>query len=114
MKKIISSVILLTLLSLTGCANNQTKMLVQQQNQEVLQLQKVKNDILMRPTRNAKELLQKKAELKIVNDEIVSAQKAQANAQQISNEQTNNNVKGVLTGVGAVLGTIAVIDNVLK
>lgn len=114
MKKIVSSVILLTLLSLAGCSNNQTKMLVQQQNQEVLQLQNIKNQILMRPTKNARELLQKKAELKVVNDEIVAAQKAQSNAQQISNEQTNNNVKGVLTGVGAILGTAAVLDNILK
>lgn len=89
-------------------------MLVEQQNQEVLALQETKKAILARPTKNAQELLQKKAELKVINDEIAAAQAAQAKAQEIQNQKTSNTVKGVLTGVGAAIGTAATIYQITK
>lgn len=109
MKKRMICIGLLTLLMFGGCTNSQTKMLIEQQNQEVLALQETKRAILARETKNAQELLQKKAELKIINDEIAAAQAAQANAQAIQNQKTGNVVKGVLTGVGAIAGTAAAI-----
>ena len=113
MKKI-AITILLPLMILGGCTNSQTAMLVEQQNNEVLQLQQTRNAILARPTKNAKELLQKKAELKLVNDQIKASQEAQAKAQAIENEKTNNTIKGVITGVGAVIGTAATINHIVK
>lgn len=113
MKKKIAVFILLGAI-FGGCTNSQTKMLVEQQNSEVIALQEVKRSIMMRKTNNAQELLQKKAELKIVNDEIKAAQDAQAKAQAIQNQKTNNTVKGVLTGVGAVIGTAATIHNIVN
>ena len=114
MRKKIIAITLLSLLALGGCTNSQTKMLVEQQNQEVLALQETKKAILARPTKNAQELLQKKAELKVINDEIAAAQAAQAKAQEIQNQKTSNTVKGVLTGVGAAIGTAATIYQITK
>ena len=109
--------VLLTLLVgmfLTGCTNNQTKQLVEQQNKEVIALQQLKMQVLARPTKNAQELLQKKAELKVIDDEIKSAQAAQANAQQIENEKNSNMIKNVITGTGAVIGTAFTIHELTK
>ena len=113
MKKIIT-VLLLTTIFLGGCTNSQTQQLVEQQNSEVMALQEAKKAILARPTKNAQELLQKKAELKVINDEIKAAQEAQAKAQDIQNQKTNNTIKGVLTGVGAAIGTAATIHQITK
>ena len=113
MKKIIT-VLLLTTIFLGGCTNSQTQQLVEQQNSEVMALQEAKKAILARPTKNAQELKQKKAELKVIKDEIKAAQEAKAKAQDIQNQKTNNTIKGVLTGVGAAIGTAATIHQITK
>lgn len=114
MKRKIGAISLLVTLILGGCTNSQTKMLVEQQNAEVLALQETKRAILMREAKTAEEVMRKKVDLKMINDEIEAAQKAQANAQQIQNEKTTNAVKGVLTGVGAVIGTAVTVHELTK
>lgn len=112
MKKLLLGCLLV--LGLIGCTNSQTAALVEQQNAEVLALQQMRRQILLRPTRNAQELAYKKAELKMIDDEIRATQYAQYNAQQIQSQKTNNAVKGVITGVGAVLGTAATIHHITR
>lgn len=114
MKKITSIILLALSLGITGCTNSQTKMLIEQQNQEVLALQKMKMDILGRPTKDAYEMKRKQADLALIESQIKAAQAAQAKAQEIQNQKTNNVIKGAVTGTAAVLGTAAVIHNITK
>lgn len=113
-KTLTSGILLVMLLAGSGCTNSQTGRLVEQQNAEVLALQSTKRQILLEDANTPEALLRKKAKLKIVNDEIRAAQNAQMNAQTIQNQKTDNTVKGVLTGVGALVGTAAVIHNITK
>lgn len=105
---------LLLTLVVGGCTNTQTGRLVEQQNAEVISLQNTKRQILLENANSAEALLRKKAKLKIINDEIKAAQTAQMNAQKIQNQKTDNTVKGVLTGIGAVAGTAALIHNLTR
>lgn len=101
MKKVILVTILL-LMTIGGCAPSSTTVLRETQNNEIAMLQEVKRQILLRPTNTPKEMLTKKADLKMVDDQIASAIKVQQNAQSIQNQKTNNTIKSVITGVGAV------------
>lgn len=87
---------------LGGCTSSSTSTLRETQNNEIAMLQEVKRQILLRPANTPKEMLAKKADLKIVDDQIESAMKVQQNAQSIQNQKTNNTIKSVVTGVGAV------------
>lgn len=100
-KKILTAIILATMI-IGGCTNNQTAQMREQQNTEIAMLQEVKRQILLRPAPTAKDILQKKAELKVVDEQIDSAIKVQNNAQNIQNQKTDNTIKSVITGVGAV------------
>lgn len=113
-KTLTSSILLVMLLIGSGCTNSQTGRLVEQQNSEILALQSVKRQILLENANTPEALLKKKAKLKIVNDEIRSAQGTQLSAQSIQNQKTDNTVKNVLTGVGALAGTVAIIHNLTK
>ena len=111
MKKISVLLLLsLTLLATTGCTSSQE--LVKNQNQEIMLLQQQRMIIVARPTKNAKELRAKQAELKVMNDMINQSTTTARQAQQMSNDQTNNNMKGAITGIGAILGTAAVIHGI--
>ncbi|MDY6172283.1 MAG: hypothetical protein SPH94_03705 [Fusobacterium necrophorum] len=112
LKKGISAILLLGMLLTTGCTNSSE--LVKNQNQEIVELQKVRNQILARPAVTPKEKLAKKADLNLVNKQIEAAMKTAQQAQQMSNDQTANNVAGAVTAVGAVLGTAAVIHSITK
>lgn len=70
-----------------GCAPSSTALLRESQNNEIARLQQIKQQILLRPTHNPKEMLMKKADLKMVNDQIASAIKVQQNAQNIQNQK---------------------------
>lgn len=100
-RKFLITTILLGLL-MGGCAPSSTSTLRETQNNEIAMLQEVKRQILLRPANTPKEMLTKKADLKIVDDQIESAMKVQQNAQSIQNQKTNNTIKSVVTGVGAV------------
>ncbi len=113
MKKLSLVLVLSTLLLATaGCTSSQE--LVKNQNQEIVMLQQQRATIVARPTRNAKEMLIKKKDLKLINEQIDQSIYTARHAQQMSNEQTNNNMKGALGGLGAILGTAAVIHSVTK
>ena len=101
MKKILTIIILLTMM-FVGCAPSSTTVLREAQNNEIAMLQEVKRQILLRPANTPKDMLTKKADLKMVDDQIASAIKVQQNAQNIQNQKTNNTIKSVVTGVGAV------------
>ncbi|MGL5208381.1 hypothetical protein [Cetobacterium sp.] len=100
-KKFLGIIILLSML-IGGCTSSSTAALRETQNNEIAMLQEVKRQILLRPANTPKEMLTKKADLKMVDDQIASAIKVQQNAQNIQNQKTNNTIKSVVTGVGAV------------
>ena len=113
MKKLSLVLVLSTLLLATaGCTSSQE--LVKNQNQEIVMLQQQRATIIARPTKNAQEMLIKKKDLKLINEQIDQSIYTARHAQQMSNEQTNNNMKGALGGIGAILGTAAVIHSVTK
>ncbi|SKA09498.1 hypothetical protein SAMN02745174_02535 [Cetobacterium ceti] len=99
--KFIASILLCSLL-LGGCTSSTTAVMRENQNNEIAMLQEVKRKILLRPAKTPKEMLTKKADLKMVDDQIASAIKVQQNAQNIQNQKTDNIIKSVVTGVGAV------------
>ena len=113
MKKI-SLVLVLSaiLLGTAGCTSSQE--LVKNQNQEIVMLQQQRATIIARETKTAQEMLIKKKDLKLINEQIDQSIYTARHAQQMSNEQTNNNMKGALGGIGAILGTAAVIHSVTK
>ena len=100
------------LLATTGCTSSQE--LVKNQNQEIVMLQQQRAAIIARETKTAEEMLIKKKDLKLINEQIDQSIYTARHAQQMSNEQTNNNMKGALGGIGAILGTAAVIHSVTK
>ena len=112
MKKLSLVLVLSTLLVTAGCTTSQE--LVKNQNQEIVMLQQQRAMIISRPTKNAQEMLIKKKDLKLVNDQINQSIYTARHAQQMSNEQTNNNMKGAIGGIGAILGTAAVIHSITK
>ena len=116
MKKISLVLILSTiLLGTVGCTSSQE--LVKNQNQEIMMLQQQRAIIIGRPTNNEQEMLVKKNDLKLINDQINQSMVTARQAQEMSNDQTNNNMKGTLGaigGIGAVLGTAAVIHKITK
>jgi uncharacterized membrane protein len=113
MKKLSLVLVLSTLLLATaGCTSSQE--LVKNQNQEIVMLQQQRATIIARQTKTAKEMLIKKKDLKLINEQIDQSIYTARHAQQMSNEQTNNNMKGALGGLGAILGTAAVIHSVTK
>ena len=87
-KKILVTTILLSMM-IGGCAPSSTAVLRETQNNEIAMLQEVKRQILLRPANTPKEMLTKKADLKMVDDQIASAMKVQQNAQNIQNPRTN-------------------------
>lgn len=101
MKKILIITVLLSMI-IGGCAPSSTTVLRESQNNEIAMLQEVKRQILLRPANTPKEMLTKKADLKMVDDQIISAIEVQQNAQNIQNQKTDNTIKSVITGVGAV------------
>ena len=101
MKNFLVVTILLSMI-LGGCTPSSTAIMRETQNNEIVMLQEVKKQILLRPANTPKEMLTKKADLKMVDDQITSAMKVQQNAQNIQNQKTNNTIKSVVTGVGAV------------
>ncbi|MGL4652622.1 hypothetical protein [Cetobacterium sp.] len=111
MKKIINIFLIVLSLTVSGCANSQTKMMVEQQNQEIMALQKMKMDILARPSKDHVEMTRKQADLALVESQIKQAQQAQAKAQAIENQKNNNMLKNIIVGTTAVVGTAAVIHN---
>lgn len=113
MKKKTTAMVLLLGLILTGC-NSATSALVESQNSEVVALQMARREILARPANTPKEMARKNADLKMINAQIHETQLAQHRAQDINDRKINNIVKGTITGVGAVLGTAAVIHNITK
>ncbi|WP_426709551.1 hypothetical protein [Cetobacterium sp. SF1] len=100
-KKFLVITILLSMM-IGGCAPSSTSVLRETQNNEIAMLQETKRQILLRPANTPKEMLTKKADLKMVNDQIVAAMQVQQNAQNIQNQKTDNTIKSVITGVGAV------------
>lgn len=100
-KRILTTVVLLSMI-IGGCTPSSTATLRETQNNEIAMLQEVKRQILLRPANTPKEMLTKKADLKMVDDQIASAMKVQQNAQNIQNQKTNNTIKSVVAGVGAV------------
>ena len=95
-------IMLLLSMMIGGCAPSSTAVLRESQNNEIAMLQEVKRQILLRPANTPKEMLTKKADLKMVDEQIASSMKVQQNAQNIQNQKTNNTIKSVVTGVGAV------------
>ncbi len=113
MKKLSLVLVLSALLLATaGCTSSQE--LVKNQNQEIVMLQQQRATIIARETKTAQEMLIKKKDLKLINEQIDQSIYTARHAQQMSNEQTNNNMKGALGGIGAILGTAAVIHSVTK
>lgn len=104
MKKRIVGIIILLTMALGGCTSA-TSNLREQQNNEILMLQEVKRKILLRPAKTPKEMLTKKADLKMVDDQIRSAMRVQQNAQSIQNQKTNNTIKSVVSGATAIGAT---------
>lgn len=102
MKKRIVAITLLLALALGGCTPSSTAVMRENQNSEIAMLQEVKRTILLRPANTPKEMLSKKADLKMVEDQIASAMNVQQNAQNIQNQKTSNVLKSVVTGVTAV------------
>ncbi len=105
--------ILLSVVLLTGCTTTSSE-IVKAQNQEVIQLQKIRAEILARPTRTTKERLAKRADLKEINLQIEQSMKTAQEAQSMSNQQVTNTIGAAFTGVGAVLGTAATIHHITK
>lgn len=115
MKKIgrkIGAGILLSCLFLNACTSSNE--LVKMQNQEIVELQKIRAEIIARPATTTKQKLEKAADLKMVNNQIDQAMKTATEAQNLSNQQTANNVAGAVTAAGAILGGAAVIHNITK
>ncbi|MGL6065239.1 MAG: hypothetical protein ACRC0S_09175 [Fusobacteriaceae bacterium] len=112
-KKILSTVILLSML-VGGCAPSSTAILREGQNNEIMMLQTLKRQILLTPATTPKEMLAKKAELKLVDDQLSSAMIVQQNAQSIQNQKTSNAIKSVITGVGAVGAAAIGIHEITK
>lgn len=113
MKKRFLGIIILLTMAMGGCTSA-TSNLRESQNNEIAMLQEAKRKILLRPAKTPKEMLAKKADLKIIDDEIRSAMLVQQNAQSIQNQKTNNTIKSVVTGVGAVGATVWGIHQLTK
>lgn len=110
-KKIVSGMLLVCLV-ISGCTASSE--IVKMQNQEIVELQKIRAEIVARPATTAKQKLEKAADLKMINNQIDQAMKTATEAQRLSNQQTSNSVAGAVTAAGAILGGAAIIHNITK
>lgn len=95
-------ILIVVIALMSGCTSNQTKPMVEAQNNEIKMLQEYKMEIIKREARTPKEMLRKKADLKMVDDQIKSAIAVQQNSQSIENQKNKNTISNIITGVGAV------------
>lgn len=115
MKKHIKILLVLTVLSLlaTGCSNT-SDVIVQNQSAEILQLQEIRAQILLRETKTSNEQLSKAADLKLVNDQIKQTMETAQHAQMLSNQQHAQKTTNAV-GIGTIiLGTGALIHQMTK
>ncbi|MGL4802386.1 MAG: hypothetical protein ACRDBY_15100 [Cetobacterium sp.] len=113
MKNKVLALTLLLGLIMGGCSSS-TAQLRDAQTSEILMLQDVKKQILLREAKTTKDLAKKNADLQIVNRQIDKALEVQAKAQATQNAQTNNAIKSVVTGAAAVGGAVWGIHELTK
>ncbi|MGL5723000.1 hypothetical protein [Cetobacterium sp.] len=113
-KKILSTLLLGAMLAMTGCSSASTKQMRDSQTKEVLELQAMKREIMLLPESNAKQIAEKRAKLKTVNEQIEIALKTAQNAQQMENQQTNNSIKSAVTVGAGIIGAAAGIHQLTK
>lgn len=113
MKKRILGIILLTVLIMGGCTNATTQLRDAQTN-EILSLQEVKRQILLRPALTPREKIAKKEDLQEVNRQIEIALQIQKEAQSTNNQITSNTISSVITGAATVGGAVWGIHELTK
>lgn len=113
MKKKILAITVLTTIILGGCSNATTQ-LRDAQTSQILMLQNVKKQILLRPAYTEKAQVAKERDLKIVNQQIDMALKIQNEAQQTNNQRVGNDISSGLTGAALLGGAVWGIHELTK
>lgn len=95
MKKILLCFIIIGLM---GCSK--TTALREEQNNQIIMLQDMKKQILLRPAHGEHELNLKNKELEMIDNQLKMAMRVQQNSQDVQNQKNKNMMGGVLTGLG--------------
>lgn len=114
MKKKIFAITIILATLIGGCAPTATSQLRDAQTNEILMLQDVKRQILLRPAYTAQARLAKAADLKEVNRQIEMALQIQREAQATSNQRTDNAISTAVTGAAIVGGAAWGIHELAK